>query len=248
MSNAIRRSRRVALFVTCLGDMFFPHVGEATVRLLERAGLEVEFPERQTCCGQPAYNSGFQHVTRQFAEHFLNVFEDSECVVSPFGSCVALVKNEYPHLFEDNPALRARIDQLGERTFELTTFLVNVLGIEDFGARFPARVTYHDGCHALRGLGIHDEPRRLLSHVEGLELVEMDPWCCGFGGTFAVRMPEVSGAMMEEKLRLIKATDAQYVVSTELGCMMNIGGGLTRHQLAPRMVHLANVLAGGANV
>ncbi len=250
MSDSPGRPRRVALFVTCLGDMFFPQVGEATVQLLERAGMEVDFPERQTCCGQPAYNSGFQRVTRQFAEHFLNVFESAECVVSPFGSCVALVKNEYPHLFDDNPALRTRIEQLGARTYELTTFLVNVLGIEDFGARFPARVTYHDGCHALRGLGIHDEPRRLLSHVEGLELVEMEPpeWCCGFGGTFAVRMPEVSGAMLNEKLRRITATNAQYVVSTELGCMMNIGGGLTRHKLAPRIIHLANVLAGGANV
>ncbi len=249
MSDISKRPRRVALFVTCLGDLFYPQAGVDTVRLLERVGLVVDFPEGQTCCGQPAFNSGFQMVTRQFTEHFLDVFQDAECIVTPFGSCAALVKNEYPQLFRDDPIKRKRIERIAAHTFELTRFLVNVMGVEDFGAKFHARVTYHDGCHTLRGLGIREEPRRLLSHVEGLELVEMEPppSCCGFGGTFAVRMPEVSGGMLDEKVKRIQATKADYVVSTEFGCMMNIGGGLTRRRMPQRMIHIATVLAGGAN-
>lgn len=240
------RPRRVALFVTCLADMFFPHVAEATVKLLRQAGLLVDVPKGQTCCGQPAFNSGFHHATRDLARHFLQVFEAAECIVTPFGSCAALVKNEYVNLFEGEPEMQSRVAALAARTHELTTFLVDGLGIEDFGAAYPGRVTYHDGCHAYRGLGVYDAPRRLLAHVKGLELVEMEPpvWCCGFGGTFSVRMPDVSGAILDEKIRRIAATDVETVVSTELGCMMNISGGLTRRGLRPRVVHIANILAG----
>ena len=240
------RPHRVALFITCLGDLFYPQVGEATVRLLRRAGLTVGFPRRQTCCGQPAYNSGFHHVTRQLAEHFVNVFDNAEYIVTPFGSCAALVKNEYPHLFDDDPKLRERVEALGRRTYELTSFLVDVLGMDDFGATFAARATYHDGCHAYRGLGIYDAPRRLLAHVRGLDLFEMGSpvWCCGFGGTFSVRMPDTSGAILEEKIRRIQATGADVVVSTEFGCMMNIAGGLARRRLPLRVIHLASILAG----
>lgn len=249
MGHLDGRPRRASLFVTCLGDLFFPEVGTATVRLLRRAGLEVDFPERQTCCGQPALNSGFRQVTRQAAIHWMEVFRDAECIVSPFGSCVSLVKNDYPLLFEDNHALYSEARSLASRTFELSSFLVNILGVEDFGAAFPNRVTYHDGCHVLRGLGIRAEPRRLLSRVKGLELVEMEPppECCGFGGTFAVRMPHVSAALLDDKITRIAATGAPFVVSTELGCMLNIAGGLSRRRLPIRMIHLANLLAGEAN-
>jgi len=240
------RPQRVALFITCLGDMFYPQVGEATVKLLRRVGMQVDFPRRQTCCGQPAYNSGFQRVTRQLAEHFVEVFAEAECVVTPFGSCAALVKNEYPHLFDDDPSMRKRVTALGARTYELTSFLVDILGVDDLGASFSGRVTYHDGCHAYRGLGIYDAPRRLLANVKGLELIEMELpiWCCGFGGTFSVRMPDVSGAMVDEKIRRIQATGAETIISTEFGCMMNIAGRLSRLGLPQRIVHIASLLAG----
>lgn len=240
------RPRRVALFITCLGDLFYPQVGEATVKILRRVGVEVDFPSRQTCCGQPAFNSGFHRVTRHLAEHFVDVFADAECIVTPFGSCAALVKNEYPHLFDDDPHMRERVTALGARTYEITSFLVNILGVDDFGASFAGRVTYHDGCHAYRGLGIYDAPRRLLANVKGLELIEMESpvWCCGFGGTFSVRMPDVSGAILDEKIRRIQATGADAVVSTEFGCMMNIAGGLSRRGLPQRVVHIASLLAG----
>lgn len=240
------RSQRVSLFITCLGDMFYPQVGEATVKVLRHVGMQVDFPRRQTCCGQPAYNSGFQRVTRQLAEHFVDVFGDAEWIVTPFGSCAALVKHEYPRLFDDDPRLRERVTALGARTYELTSFLVEVLGVDDLSASFSGRATYHDGCHAYRGLGIYDAPRRLLANVKGLELIEMELpiWCCGFGGTFSVRMPDVSGAMVDEKIRRIQATGAETVISTELGCMMNIAGRLSRLGLPQRIVHIASLLAG----
>jgi len=239
-------SCQVALFATCLGDLYFPHVCEATVNVLSKIGVNVEFPDEQTCCGQPAFNSGFQKVTRDFALHFLKVFEHAEFVVSPFGSCVSLVKNEYVHLFDDAPALSARVQALADRTHELATFLVDVMGIGDLGAEYHTKATYHDGCHTLRGLKVEQQPRTLLSHVKGLELVEMElpAWCCGFGGTFSVRMPDVSGAMLDEKIRRVQNSAVPVIISTELGCMMQIHGGLARKQMPQRVVHLANVLAG----
>jgi L-lactate dehydrogenase complex protein LldE len=247
MEIARPKPRRVYLFITCLADLFYPEVGEATVAILRRLGLTVKFPREQTCCGQPAFNSGFRRETERLAHHFIEVFEESDdYIVTPSGSCATMVALEYPGLFTDDPAMRARAVAVAARTFELSQFLVHVMGVEDLGVSFPITVTYHDACHACRTLGVREEPRRLLRHVEGLKLLEMErsDWCCGFGGTFAVRMPEISGAMVQQKVQRILATGAEAVVSTDLGCLMNIGGALNRQRLPVRALHLAQILAG----
>jgi len=243
---------RVALFISCLTDLFFPEVGEDVVKILRRVGVPVTFPPAQTCCGQPALNSGFKHEARTLARHFIQVFEDAEVIVTPSGSCATMVRLEYPRLFEDNPAWQARAQAVAARTFEFSEFLVRILKLEDVGARWssrsmdvPIRVTYHDACHAYRSLGIHAEPRRLLRHVRGLELVEMDrpDWCCGFGGSFSVRLPDISGAMLDEKIRRIKATGVNTVVTTDAGCIMHLAGGLKQRGEAVQVLHLARMLA-----
>ena len=237
---------KVALFISCLTDMFFPEVGVDTVRLLRRLGVDVTFPKGQTCCGQPAFNSGFQSDARALARHYTEVFEDSEIIVSPAGSCVTMVHNEYPHLVQGDGRWEARVTAVAQRTYELSQFLVDVLGVEDVGARWTGGpVTYHDACHAARGLGIREQPRRLLRHVQGLELVEMDrpDWCCGFGGSFSVRLPDISGAMLDEKIRRVRATNAPTVVTTDAGCIMHIGGGLRKQRQPVEIIHLAKVLA-----
>jgi L-lactate dehydrogenase complex protein LldE len=240
------KPRRVTLFVTCLADLLFPEVGQATVDILRRLGLAVDFPQGQTCCGQPAFNSGFRRETERMARHFIETFAGAECVVTPSGSCATIVVKEYPHLFADDPAMQARAEELAGRTFELTQFLVHVMQVEDLGVSFAAKVTYHDACHSCRTLGIRQEPRRLLGRVKGLELVEMDysDRCCGFGGTFSVRLPGVSWAMVQDKVRNIVNTGAEAVVSTDLGCLMNIGGALNRLGLPVRPLHIAQILAG----
>ncbi len=236
---------RVALFISCLADLFFPEVGEDVVKILRRVGLQVTFPRNQTCCGQPAFNSGFKRDARRLARHFIQVFEDAETIVTPSGSCATMVRLEYPHLFEDDPAWQARAQAVAARTYEFSEFLVRILKIEDVGARFLGHVTYHDACHANRGLGIREEPRRLLRHVRGLELVEMDrpDWCCGFGGSFSVRLPDISGAMLDEKLRRIKATGVNTVITTDAGCIMHMAGGLRQRGETVQVLHLARVLA-----
>ena len=236
---------RAALFITCLTDLFFPETGEDTVRLLRRLGVDVIFPRNQTCCGQPAYNSGFHQDARALARHFVEVFEDSEVIVSPSGSCVSMAREAYPRLFADEPAWQASVNAIAARTYELSEFIVDVLGVEDVGARWPGVVTYHDSCHTARSLRVREQPRRLLRAVEGLELVEMEhaDFCCGFGGTFAVRMPDISGAMLDEKIARIQASDAPAVVTTDAGCLMNIGGGLRKRGSPVRVYHLANILA-----
>ncbi|MSP12601.1 MAG: (Fe-S)-binding protein [Chloroflexi bacterium] len=239
-------SKRVSLFVTCLTDLFFPEVGEDMVRLLRRLDLSVDFPRNQTCCGQPAFNSGFKQDSSMLARHFLEVFEDAEVIVTPSGSCATMVKKEYVHLFDHDPVYRARIKAVAERTFEFSEFLVDFLGIEDVGAAYQGRVTYHDACHMARALDLRDEPRKLLSHVRGLELVEMDrpDWCCGFGGSFSVRLPDISGAMLNEKLRRIMATGVDTVVTSDAGCIMHMAGGASRQGKPLRFLHLARILAG----
>lgn len=237
---------RATLFITCLTDLFFPETGEDVVRLLRRLGVDVTFPKDQTCCGQPAYNSGFHQDARALARHLVAVFEDSELIVSPSGSCVSMLREAYPRLFADEPAWQASVNALAARTYELSEFIVDVLGVEDVGARWSGTVTYHDSCHTARSLHVREQPRRLLRHVQGLELVEMEhaDFCCGFGGTFAVRMPDISGAMLDEKIARIQAAGAPTVVTTDAGCLMNIGGGLHRRGVPVRALHLANVLAG----
>jgi L-lactate dehydrogenase complex protein LldE len=234
---------RVSLMITCLGDTLFPEVGVATVRLLRRLGVAVEFPPAQTCCGQPHFNSGYHDHARDLAKHTITAFDDGRPVVTPSGSCVAMVKLEYPELFHDDPAWRRRAEDLAERTHELSDFLVNVLGALDVGARFPGRVTYHMACH-LRGLGLLTEPERLLRRVKDLEYVPLEraDECCGFGGSFAVRFPGISGAMVGDKAAFIEATGAETVVATDAGCLMNIAGCLRRRGSRVRALHLAQVL------
>jgi L-lactate dehydrogenase complex protein LldE len=229
--------------VTCLGDIFFPEAGLATLRLLRRLGIQVDFPEAQTCCGQPHFNSGYSAEARAIARHTLKAFAEAEMIVTPSGSCAAMLKLEYPELLEDDLVWHERAVEISRRTHELSDFLVNVLGIEDVGARFPGKVTYHMACH-LRGLGLLTEPERLLRKVKDLELVPLTraDECCGFGGSFSVRFPEISGAMVRDKATFIEQTGAEAVVATDLGCLMNIAGYLHRQGSSIRALHLAQVL------
>jgi L-lactate dehydrogenase complex protein LldE len=234
---------KVSLLVTCLGDALFPDVGVATVRLLRRLGVAVDFPQAQTCCGQPHFNSGYHAEARELARHTLRTFDNGQTVVVPSGSCAAMVKLEYPELFHDDPVWRPRAEDLAHRTHELSDFLVNVLGIEDVGARFEGKVTYHMACH-LRGLGLLTEPERLLARVKGLEYVKLEraDECCGFGGSFAVRYPGISGAMVQDKAAFIEKAGVSTVVATDAGCLMNIAGCLRRRGSTVRALHLAQVL------
>lgn len=230
--------------ITCLADTFFPDVGVATVKLLRRLGVRVDFPPTQTCCGQPHFNSGFHDDARALARHTIEVFANSPLVVTPSGSCAAMVKLEYPELFHDDHAWHARALDLASRTHELSDFLVNVLKIEDVGARFEGKVTYHMACH-LRGLGLLTEPIRLIQKVRGLQYVPLERYdeCCGFGGSFAVRYPGISGAMVTDKAAFIEKTGVDAVIATDAGCLMNIGGCLNRKASKVRIMHLAELLA-----
>ena len=236
--------REVSLMVTCLGDVFFPNAGIATVQILRRLGIAVGFPEQQTCCGQPHFNSGYHDDARELAKHTIEAFRGEELIVTPSGSCAAMVKLEYPHLFEGDPKWQGRADDLARRTHELSDFLVNVLHVEDVGARFPAKGAYHMACH-LRGLGVQTEPERLLRRVEGLELLPLERFdeCCGFGGSFSVRFPEISGAMVTDKAGFAEKSGADVLIATDAGCLMNIGGCLHRRGSKIRTMHLAEVLA-----
>jgi len=215
------------------------------VEVLERAGYQVDFPEAQTCCGQPAFNSGYREEARAVARHFLDVFQDAEYVVIPSGSCTSMVSHHFAELFHKEPATLARVHALEPRIWEFSKFLVEVARLDDVGARFEGVVTYHDGCHALRELGIRETPRRLLRKVRGLELREMQPAeeCCGFGGTFAVKFAELSGAMARTKIDAIERTGADTVVSIDSSCLMQIQGVLSRAGSKIRTMHLAEVLA-----
>lgn len=237
---------RIALMITCLGDVLRPAAGQATVRLLRRLGHELEFPTAQTCCGQPFYNSGFADLAREQARHTIRVFEGAETVVVPSGSCAAMVKVEYPQLLADDPEWGPRARQLAERTFELGDLLVNRLGIVDVGARYSGRVTYHFACH-LRALGLASEVEQLLAHVAELQYVPLprQDQCCGFGGSFSVRYPQISGVMVDDKLAAIASTGADTLVSTDAGCLMNIGGRLRRLERPVRVLHLAELLESG---
>lgn len=234
---------QLSLMITCLGDVVRPEVGKAVVRLLRRLGHEVDFPQAQTCCGQPFYNSGFSDLARAQAQHTIGAFAGERTVVVPSGSCAAMVKVEYPHLFEEGSEWHARAVELANRTFELSDFLVNRLGITDVGARFEGKVTYHYACH-LRGLGLQTEAEKLIRGVEGLTYVQAahEDQCCGFGGSFSVRYPQISTAMVADKTRCILATGADAVVSTDAGCLMNIGGKLHREGREIRVMHLAELL------
>lgn len=240
-------SCRVAYFVTCIVDTVFPHIGEAALEVLERAGVAVEFPEGQTCCGQPAFNSGFTREARMVAEHFLDVFAPYDAIVTPSGSCAAMVHHYYPELFRGTPRYETA-RRVAERTYELSQYLVDVLGVTDLRAELarPTRAAIHDACHGYRGLGVARQPRALLSKVKNLTLVEMPghDQCCGFGGLFAVKMSAISGAMLADKLSAIQSTDCDFVVTGDASCMMHINGGLSRAGEGRRVIHWAEVLAG----
>jgi L-lactate dehydrogenase complex protein LldE len=235
---------KVTLFVPCFVDQLFPHAAVSMVEVIERLGHTVDYPEEQTCCGQPPFNSGYWDQARAVAERTLQVFRDAEVVVAGSGSCATMFKVFYPELFHHTP-FEAEAKALAAKTYEFSEFLVKKLGVTDVGARFDGKATFHDGCHALRELKLKDEPRQLLRAVRGLDLVEMKEaeTCCGFGGTFAVKFPQISTAMDEVKCHSIVETGADVVVSNDSSCLMQITGYLSRHGKAVRGMHLAEILA-----
>ena len=236
---------RVGLFVTCLVDMMRPSVGFAAVKLLEQAGCTVEVPQAQTCCGQPAYNSGDRADTRLLAEQTIAAFQGFDYVVAPSGSCAAMIREHYPSLFADDAALKAKADDLAGRTWELISFLTDLRGMTAVESAFAGKVTYHDSCSGLRELGIQDQPRRLLASVPGVELTEMveHDVCCGFGGTFCVKYAEISNKIVTAKTEHILATGADTLLAGDLGCLMNMAGKLQRRGSAMEVRHVAEVLA-----
>jgi L-lactate dehydrogenase complex protein LldE len=237
---------RVGLFVTCLVDLMRPSVGFAAVKLLEQAGCRVEVPMNQTCCGQPAYNSGARAETMAIANQTIAAFEGFDYVVAPSGSCAGMIREHYPRLFAADPAWSARAEALAAKTFELVGFLVDERGMAGVEERLSARATYHDSCSSLREMKIHAQPRALLASVEGLELVELADGeaCCGFGGTFCVKYPDVSTSMVDSKLDDVAQTGADLLLAGDMGCLLNMAGRLKRQGSPIRVRHVAEVLAG----
>ncbi|HXF40177.1 MAG TPA: (Fe-S)-binding protein [Blastocatellia bacterium] len=236
---------KVSLFITCLIDQFFPEVGISTVRLLRKLGVEVDFPEAQTCCGQPAFNSGYQSEARDLAKRFISIFEESEYVVAPSGSCTSMVRVFYPELLKDEGEWLKRAEALASRTYEFTEFVVNVLGVKDVGVSGEGKVALHQSCHLLRELKVKTEPQALLARVKGIELVELEraDQCCGFGGLFSIKYPDISGGILEDKIESIEKSGADVVVACDVGCLMHIGGGLSRGSCHARTMHIAELLA-----
>jgi L-lactate dehydrogenase complex protein LldE len=245
-TEAAEKRPLVGLFVTCLVDLFRPSVGFAAIKLLEDAGTDVEVPERQTCCGQPAYNSGDRADAKAIARDVIETFERFDYVVAPSGSCAGMLRVHYPNLLADDPAFAERARALAAKSYELTSFLVEMLGVDKVVARFDGSVTYHDSCSSLRELKVRDAPRRLLASVDGLELSEMEETevCCGFGGTFSVKYPEISSAIDEAKVRNVVKSGAQCLLAGDLGCLLHIAGKLSRDGSAVECRHVAEVLAG----
>lgn len=237
----------IQLFIPCFIDQLYPETGFNTIKVLEKAGCKVHYNPEQTCCGQPAFNSGYWKEAAVLAEKFLNDFNAEMPVVAPSGSCTGYILNHYHKLFEGNAVQMAKLDKIKPQIYELTDFLVNVLKVDDFGAQFPHKVTFHDACSALREYGVKEEPRQLLSKVKGLELIEMEEseTCCGFGGTFAVKNAAISVAMAEKKVQNAIATGAEYVVSTEASCLMNINGYCSKNKMSVKGIHLVDILAAG---
>jgi L-lactate dehydrogenase complex protein LldE len=237
---------KASLMITCLGDLLFPEVGVAMVTLLRRLGVEVDFPEGQTCCGMPLFNSGYHAGAAEVAARTVRLFEASEHVVVPSGSCAWMVKTEFPGLLKHDPTLRAAAERLAAKTRELSQFLVEVLRVDRIESSFKGTVTYHDSCHLLRGLGESAAARKLLKSLRGVELVELPEadQCCGFGGSFSVRLPDVSTAILDKKLANVERTGADCLVACDAGCLMQMGGGLSRRGSRVRALHLAQILAG----
>lgn len=240
---------RVGLFVTCLVDLFRPNIGFASIRLLERAGCRVEVPVQQTCCGQPAFNSGDYDTASRVARQVIEAFESYDYIVGPSGSCMATIRVHYRDLFEDDPQWLERANRFSERVHELLGFLTDVMGMTDVDAAYHDTVTYHDSCSGLRELGIKRQPRRLLESVDGAQLKEMpgSDVCCGFGGTFCVKYPEISTRMVSDKVGGIEASGARTLIGGDLGCLMNMSGRLSRLDKPVKVFHTAEVLAGMAD-
>lgn len=244
MSDTIK-SPRVGLFVTCLVDLYRPSVGFAAVKLLERAGCRVEAPAAQTCCGQPALNNGDDAHARRLALQVLQAFEKFDYVVGPSGSCLGTIRCHYTELFADDTALLPRFQALSAKSYELVSFLVDVLGVEALDASYDGSVTYHDSCSSLRELGIRSQPRQLLASVKGLSLSELgdSEVCCGFGGTFCVKYPQISGRMAADKIAAVNATGADTLLAGDLGCLLNLAGRIRREGGDQRVYHVIEVLA-----
>lgn len=234
---------KVSLFATCLVDMFQSNIGKCTVELLERLGCEVSFPMGQTCCGQPAYNSGYVKASKDTMKNTIQVFEESEVVVCPSGSCAYMLK-EYVHLFKDEPSWQQRAQRLADKTYELTQFIVDVLGVEDVGAKLDGIATYHPSCHMTRLLKVQTAPMTLLKNVQGLEVIEMPlkENCCGFGGTFSVKMGKISEQMVDEKVSSAQQIGVHYLIGADAGCLMNIGGRIDRKNIDIQTLHIAEIL------
>jgi len=246
MAEVGKSRPRVGLFVTCLVDLMRPSIGFAAAKLLDAAGCEVVVPQAQTCCGQPAYNSGDSTSTAALARQTIAAFDGVDYVVAPSGSCAGMLKTHYPHVLADDPAWSGRAVAFAERVHELISFLVDVRGMTSVDAKLDARATYHDSCSGLRELGVKRQPRKLLSSVKGLELVELEDSevCCGFGGTFSIKYPDISNAMVDKKTTNVAATRAHILLAGDLGCLMNMAGKLARSGSSVEVRHIAEVLAG----
>jgi L-lactate dehydrogenase complex protein LldE len=237
--------KNVTLFIPCLVDSIYPEVGEAVVQVLKRIGVSMDYPENQTCCGLPPFNSGYRKEARVAAERFIEIFEDAGIIVCPSGSCVKMVKQHYLELFKEDSVWLERAQNVGQKTFEFTQYLVDVLGVEDVGSSYQGKVTYHDTCSSLRGLGVKEQPRKLIRMVDGVDYVEMNnpDRCCGFGGTFSFKYSDISKAMLEEKVNNIINCGAELVVGCDVSCLMNIQGMLNRKELPIKTLHIAQFLA-----
>ena len=243
------KNNRVALFITCLVDLFRPTVGFASIKLLEEAGCEVVVPRQQTCCGQPAYNTGDRADTISIAKQVIAEFEDYDYIIAPSGSCAGMISKHYPALFSQDSNWLDRANRISKKTYELVSFLTDIMGVDSVDSDFQGTVTYHDACSGLRELSIHDQPRRLLSSIDGLHLRELDDAnvCCGFGGTFCVKYADISNRMVETKAEQVIATGADTLLAGDLGCLLNMAGKLQRDGVELNVRHVAEVLAGMAD-
>ncbi|MEC5423189.1 (Fe-S)-binding protein [Virgibacillus sp. C22-A2] len=234
---------KVSLFVTCLGEIFYQDAARDVVEVLERLGCDIDFPGGQICCGQPAYNSGYRKDAQKAAKQMITTFADSEYIVTPSGSCAAMFK-EYPNLFKEDNEWQEKAQIVADKTYEFTQFIVTVLGVEDVGAVYPARATYHTSCHMLRLLKESEAPFKLLKNVKGLELLPLKNSydCCGFGGTFALKMAPISEQMVDEKVRHVQESTAEVLIGSDSGCLMNIGGRIDRRELPINVKHIAQIL------
>ncbi|MBI5929578.1 MAG: (Fe-S)-binding protein [Chloroflexi bacterium] len=243
------QGKKVSLFVTCIVDMIYPDTGMSVVSILEHLGVQVDFPMAQTCCGQPAYNSGYHNEAKQVAIQFLKAFKDAEVIVTPSGSCAAMVLHEYPVLFEDDPQWQAEAQRIVSITWEFTEFLVEGLGVTDIKARLaqPATFAFHDACHGMRLLGLGKAARTLLGNVENATIADLNECevCCGFGGLFSVKMPDISNAMLQKKVNNINASTASTIVTGDASCLTQMNGGLSRNGSTKKVRHIADVLAEG---